>query len=67
MVNDVAMRNRCVPKWIRVSETGPQHQKVDNALKTLALNIFILFQTFTWKLTLGNFTTCGIGPKKIAR
>ena len=29
-LNEIAMRNGCVPEWTMVSESGPQHQKVDN-------------------------------------
>ena len=27
-LNEIAMRNGCVPEWTLVSESGPQHQKV---------------------------------------
>ena len=27
-LNEIAMRNGCVPEWTMVSESGPQHQKV---------------------------------------
>ena len=31
-LNEIAMRNGCVPEWTMVSESGPQHQKVNNGL-----------------------------------
>ena len=68
-LNEIAMRNGCVPEWTMVSESGPQHQKVASAI--IGFDIFIfstLFQRFTWQLTLANFTTCGTGhSKKIAK
>ena len=27
-LNEIAMQNGCVPEWILLSESGPQHQKV---------------------------------------
>ena len=33
-LNEIAMQNGCVPEWTLVSESGPQHQKV---------NFYILF------------------------
>ena len=69
-LNEIAMRNGCVPEWTMVSESGPQHQKVDSGI-IISVDIFIfsiLFQRFTWQLTLANFTTCGTGhSKKIAK
>ena len=27
-LNEIAMQNGCVPEWVLLSESGPQHQKV---------------------------------------
>jgi len=50
-LNEIAMQNGCVPEWILLSESGPQHQK-----------------SFTWQLSMGQYTTSGTGhSKKIAK
>ena len=40
-LNEIAMRNGCVPEWTMVSESGPQHQKVNMMMMYSAVFNFL--------------------------
>ena len=69
-LNEIAMQNGCVPEWILLSESGPQHQKVfcSSTEYKSGKNEVNPMQRFTWQLSMGQYTTSGTGhSKKIAK